>query len=52
MNTYTVKYQPGLARDYLYPEASEPIIYDVFNSEEKAKEIVKKFPFMYYDENL
>jgi len=49
VSTYIIKYWPGLPSDFKYPEASEPITYDIFNSEEKAKRIVGEFPFMFYD---
>jgi hypothetical protein len=53
MNVYIVKYRPNLEPNYLCPEVYEPIIYGIFDSEEKAKKVVKEFPFtfMFYDEH-
>ena len=51
MDVYIVKYWPSFESDYLCPEATAPIIYSIFDSEEKAKKVVEKFPFMFYDEH-
>ena len=51
MSVYIVKYQPTLESDFQCPEASEPIIYDIYDSEEEARKIIEEFPFMLYNEH-